>query len=330
MRGFKALAVVLGMLAAGGAQAQPVIINQAGPSLTASSVYLANRMGFFAKQGLDVRFVSTGSGMKSIVPLVSGAAQFCACIVFHPFQASHAGAADTKLIAGITTGFGTKIVLRTEVADRLGLRADTPLAERVAMLRGLKIGVTELSASTDQALRIVMEAQGLNPARDAQIIAMGGLPNLLPAIQNARIDAISGSPPVPETLIREGTARLLVDPIREKIGLLDTALFMALTADKAYLASHRDIAEKVVKAIVEGQRFLHENKDQARKILKEQEFPNMPLEAFDAAFDAQYPSYLASPVMPRANVEAAITLAGKFLPGFKGTYDSLVDSSFLP
>lgn len=325
------VAGVLGLILGAGTPAgaaERIVINQAGPSLTASSIYLAQDLGFFAKQGLDVSFVSTGSGMKSIVPLVSGAAQFCACIVFHPLQANHSGAADTRMIAGITTGFGTKIVLRTEVAKRLGLKPDTPIAERVAMLKGLKLGVTELSASTDQALRVVMRTGGLNPERDATIVSLGGLPNLLPAMQNGQVDGVSGSPPVPEQLIREGAAVLLVDPVHEKVGLLDAALFMAVAADKTYLAAHRDVAERVVAAIVEGQAFLHDQKDKSRLVLKEKRFPGMPQDAFDAAFDAQYPSYLATPAMSRESVDAAIKLAAQFLPGFKGTYETLVDTSF--
>jgi hypothetical protein len=120
MKRFGAAMLGLGLLAASGsARAEQIVINQAGHSLTASSIYLAQDLGFFAKQGLDVQFISTGSGMKSIVPLVSGSAQFCACIVFHPLQANHAGAADTRMIAGITSGFATKIVLHKDVAERL-------------------------------------------------------------------------------------------------------------------------------------------------------------------------------------------------------------------
>jgi NitT/TauT family transport system substrate-binding protein len=329
MKRFGAAVLGLGLVAASGAaRAEQIVMNQAGHSLTASSIYLAQDLGFFAKQGLDVQFINTGSGMKSIVPLVSGSAQFCACIVFHPLQANHAGAADTRMIAGITSGFATKIVLHKDVAERLHLVPDMSLKDRVALLRGLKIGVTELSASTDQALRVVMMTYGLNPERDATIVSLGGLPNLLPALQNHQVDAVSGSPPVPEQLIQEGTAALLVDPIREHVGLLDKALFMAIAADKPYLASHRDVAERVVRAIVEGQSFLHEQKEKAKQVLKEKEFPNMPQAAFDAAFDAQYPSYLATPVMSRESVDAVIKITAQFLPGFKGTYETLVDPSF--
>jgi NitT/TauT family transport system substrate-binding protein len=328
MKRFATAMLGLGLLAASGAaRAEQIVINQAGHSLTASSIYLAQDLGFFAKQGLDVQFITTGSGMKSIVPLVSGSAQFCACIVFHPLQANHAGAADTRMIAGITTGFATKIVLHKDVAARLHLVADMPLKDRVALLRGLKIGVTELSASTDQALRVVMMAYGLNPERDATIVSLGGLPNLLPALQNHQVDAVSGSPPVPEQL-QEGTAVLLVDPIHEHVGLLDKALFMAIAADKPYLASHRDVAERVVRAVAEGQSFLHEQKEKARQVLKEKEFPNMPQAGFDAAFDAQYPSYLATPVISRESVDAEVKITAQFLPGFKGTYETLVDPSF--
>ena len=322
-----ALALLAGLGLSAPASAQKIIINQAGQSTTAASIYLAKHMGFFERNGLDVAFFTTGSGIKSIAPLVTGAAQFCACIVNHPMQANHSGAAETRMIAGITAGYPTKIVLRKDIAARLHLTPETPLADRVRMLKGLKIGVTELGASTDLAMRLAMIAYGMNPERDAVIIALGGLPAMLPAMANNQVEAISGSPPAPEHLMSEGVADLLVDPTKERISGLDVALFMALAAEQGYLKKNHDVAIRVVRSIAEAQAYLRDHKEEARKVVKEKEFSKMPQDAFDIAYDYQYSMYQKTPEISRESANAAIKIAEVFIPGFKGTYETEIDPS---
>ena len=321
--------LLLGLLAllagAGAARAQKITINQSGQTTTASSIYLASHLGFFKRQGLEVKFVVTGSGIKSIAPLVTGDTQFCACIVTHPMQANHSGAAETRLIAGITAGYPTKIVMRKQVADRLGLKPELPLADRVRMLKGLKIGISELGASTDQALRLAMVAYGLNPERDAIIIPLSTLQATMPALSNGQVDAASLSPPGPEQFVQEGIATLLFDPVGEHVAGLDVALFMGLTAEAGYLAKNRDVAVRVVRAIAEGQVYLQANREASAKLVKEKEFPNMPQEAFDIAFNGQFPTYQKTPDISRESIAAAIKAADLLIPNFKGTYETLVD-----
>jgi NitT/TauT family transport system substrate-binding protein len=307
---------------------EKLVINQSGQTTTASSVYLAKHLGFFEKEGLDVTFVVTGSGIKSIAPLVNGATQFCACIVSHPMQANSSGAAETRLIASITAGFPTKVALRKDHAERLGLKPDMPLADRMRMLKGMKVGVTELGASTDQALREAMKVAGMNPERDAVIIALGGVPNQVAALENNQVDAISASPPAPERVIKDGAALLLADPMGEHVGNLDVALFMALAAEKSYLDKHRDIALRVVRAVYEGQKYLQDHRAESAKVVKEKEFPNMQQEAFDIAFDGQFPTFSKTPELTRQSVDAVIKLNAPTLPGPAGTYETLVDPSY--
>jgi len=62
-------------------------------------------------------------------------------------------------------------------------------------------------------------------------------------------------------------------------------------------------------------------------VVKEKEFSNMPQAAFDTAFDGPFPTYQPNPEHSPASIDAAIRIGAVFIPGFSGTYETLVDPS---
>jgi len=295
------------------AQAAPqkIVVNQSAPSLSAAAVYLARDTGLFAKEGLDVDFVATGSGLKSIVPLINGDSQFCACIFSHPIDAMKVNAGDVKVIATLITGYNHKIVLGKEQAQKAGVTPDSPLEARVKALKAQKIGITEPNASTDQVVRLLMKDAGLDASKDSTLIALGAQ-NLPPAIQNHQIDAFVMTPPVPERAIAAGDAIPIVDLGKDKIPLLRDSLYMAIAVDPNFLAKNRDLAVKFVRAIAKAQVLLAEHPDQARKILKEKQFASMDQPTFDASFDGNIAFYAHKPEVSLAGVQTALDLAKRF------------------
>jgi hypothetical protein len=96
--------------------------------------------------------------------------------------------------------------------------------------------------------------------RDGTIIPLEHLANILPALHNQQVDALSSRPPLPEQL-KDGTAALLADPVAKHVGRINKPSFMALAVDKDYLATHRDLAHRVVHAITAAQRVLGVDKE---------------------------------------------------------------------
>lgn len=75
-----------------------------------------------------------------------------------------------------------------------------------------------------------MQDVGLDPARDAALIALGSS-NLPPAIANRQIDAYTMTPPIPERAVGAGDAAVLVDLSKDKVHLLRDSLYMTVSAD---------------------------------------------------------------------------------------------------
>ena len=303
--------VSAGCAAAPALAADKIVVNQSAQSLSAAAIYIAEAKGFFEEQDLDVEFVATGSGIKSIVPLLNGQSQFCACIFSHQLDAVNAGAGEVKVIGTLMSGYAHQIVIGKDFAEEVGFDEEMSLEEKMQLLKGQNVGITSPNSSTDQVMRFLMEMAGMNPDRDATLIALGA-ENLPAALANHQISAFIMTPPVPERSIMAGDAIPLVQLTEMDAPPLTTSIFMTIATSADYLEDNRDVAVRLLKAVAAAETFLAENPDEARKILKEAQFNRMDQETFDIAFEGNQPLYAKSPEVTMESVEAGFELARKF------------------
>lgn len=70
-----------------------------------------------------------------------------------------------------------------------------PAISSVADLKGKRVGVTRFGASTDFAIRTLLEKHGLKPITDVPIVQIGGMPEIAAALSNGAIAAAPMSYP---------------------------------------------------------------------------------------------------------------------------------------
>lgn len=300
-----------------------IVINQSAHSLSAAAMYVADRAGYFKKRDIDVEFVETGSGLKSITPLIKGSTQFCACIFSHPLEAQAAGTGEFGVVATLQQGYNHKIVVSKEVANEKGITVESPLDQRLKILRDLRVGITEVGASTDLVSRMAMDQAGLDPDKDAKIVAMGKPETMPSALARGRIDAYTMTPPVPEQAIHAGDAIVLADLTKDDISGISGAFYMGLTASKQYLKENKEAAVKVYQAVAEAETYLRENRAEAKKLLRK-EFADLDKESFEASFETLKVLYPKTPKLDRDSIEAAIELSGE---EDKVSFDDITDVS---
>jgi len=79
------------------------------------------------------------------------------------------------------------------------VRSDLPVREgHVEDLKGLKIGVTSLGATTDIYLRYLLKNKGIDPDKDVTILATGVGAAMIAALQAGTIDAFVVAAPAPQ------------------------------------------------------------------------------------------------------------------------------------
>jgi len=290
-----------------------ITINESGHTLSDAPLYLARDLGFFKAEGLDVNIVATGGSAKSVAPLIGGSSQVCSCIFTHPLNAVVAGAGDLKVFGAVMSGYNHQVVIRPEIAKKLGVTGASPLKDRIAALKGLKIGITQVGASTDQVIRLILEAGGMDPSKDVTLVTLGNTPNLPPALAQKRVDAFILVPPVPQQSVSSGDGIILVDVRDDDIGGgLQTAFYEGLTARADYIAKNRPTVLKIYRAVAKAEAYLANNWDAAMKVIHEKEFPELTDAAMADAASGVKGLFPANPALDQKGIESALKLANKF------------------
>jgi NitT/TauT family transport system substrate-binding protein len=315
--------------ASGGARTHLTVNAASLASISNLLLLVAADGGILAKHGLDVDLQQVG-GTQTIIPVIKGDAEVCQCDLTQTLGAVQTGTADVRFVAGTTVGYGTKIVLRKDIADKAGITSASSVKDRIAALKGLKIGITGVGSGTDQVTRIVLEQGGMNPDKDVEIVAIGDANNLPTALAGKKIDAFTMTQPVPQQAIVSGDAVMLVDPAAGDVPSLGTSLQNGVVFTTDYIGKHRDIVQSFADAMVEADQTLQQNKEQMRTLIKGKRFGQMAQSTFDVAFDGQVALTPKSPKLEAPSVQAGIDLLKHFSnKPVTVTPDQLADYSFV-
>ncbi len=331
---FVAVVAVLALAVAGfggSAAAQTKItIAQSSQSLTFVPIYIAQNKGYFKDEGLDVNLVLAGGGPKALTALISGSAQFAASVLSDAIIAHRKGRKDVREIAALANGYTIPLVLRKDVATKRGITPQSPLKDKVAAMKGLKMGVTTPGAGTDLLVRYLMLSHGFQPDRDLQIVPVGGVDTMRAALEAGRIDGCSCLIPIDIVSVRNGLAIPFVDPTKDVPGLRGVH-FGTVHASKAYNDAHPKVAEAFARAIVRATHLLATDPNGAREATRPY-FAALDADTYKAAWDSVYPIMPRDPELTPDGVQKELDFEKLVLPAeesFAVPFAELVDNSWV-
>jgi NitT/TauT family transport system substrate-binding protein len=161
---------------------------------------IAESLGYFKAEGLDVTIVDFAGGSKALQAVVGGSADVVSGAFEHTLIMQPKG---IRLRAFALQGRAPQIVL--------GINPKTmPAFKSVADLKGKKIGVTAPGSSTNVLANFVLAKAGLKPS-DVSIIGVGAGAGAVAAMRSGQIDAISNLDPVITLLQRSGDLKIVSD-----------------------------------------------------------------------------------------------------------------------
>jgi NitT/TauT family transport system substrate-binding protein len=293
-RGLAASAVLALLAAATVASAQPRHkVTQAGfRVLYMAPAFIALEKGFFAQEGVDFTFTELDSGALGAAAVISGNAQVSDLDPLGVARLQQEGKA-VVLFYNLVGRVTLDLIVRAPVAQRLGLTAGTPLAARYAALKGLTFGITRPGAPTDVFARYFLVRAGLNPDRDATLVQVGGVPALAAAFKSERIDAFLLSPPLPQSLEREGAGRIVIRNTAGEVPELRDTTYTAMFTTVEYARRNGAALQAYGRALRRATEWLQANKPEALRILGEKYFRETPPESLAISLDAILPAVSA-------------------------------------
>jgi len=161
---------------------------------------LAEQLGYFKAEGLDVEISDFSAGARALQAVVSGAADVVSAAYEHTITLQGQG---RQFQAFVLQGRAPQIALGVSAKSLSHYKA-------VADLKGRKIGVTAPGSSTDMVAKLVLARAGLQAA-DVSVIGVGSSVGALSALRSGQIDAICNVDPVMTMLEQKGDVRVVVD-----------------------------------------------------------------------------------------------------------------------
>lgn len=265
-----------GPAAGGGAASGKATLIHASkdPLVLWAVTYLAEDQGFYKEEGLTVDRVVLGGGPAAMAALLSGAGQANLSAPGELLAAVGKGQKLKTLLAH-TNSMPSLLVVSREFAAKVGVTAESSLADRraaIGKVKGGRFGITAPGSQTDGFTRLALKQAGLDPVTDARIVPLQTAANTLAALANGQIDGFVGVPPSAEKAVTELQAvPLLLNQAGEITGG-ERLQGMTMQARAQDVEANPDLYRALVRADVRAMRALVEDPAAAGTLLRRTRF----------------------------------------------------------
>ena len=238
-------AVVLILAAPVGAQEKVRFpIGESSKTLSYGPLWVAAKMGFFDKEGLDVPIVTMRGSPLTIQALTADSIYVANATVDTLISAYEKGA-DITMIGGLINGLGLSMIGGKQY-------------KTYADLRGTTIGSQTLTSGTGFALRLVMKVHGLEYPRDYQLLNIGSAPDRFRALASGQIS--SAPVGVPLDLVAKQQGFNIIGYFADD---QPNFQFNVYIVKRSWAEKNRPLMVRFMKAMVATMRWMADNHDGA-------------------------------------------------------------------
>lgn len=234
-----------GRVAPAATTSRVVHVGLGNASASNAGIYVADGLGFFAEQGLEINYVDFGSASEVMPALARGDLEIGDVGINPALFNAVARHVGIKLVAdkgSMPPGFGfTSFVAASSLADQIRSPSD---------LKGRKLAMTPpgLGTSNGFALSKYLAQANLSP-NDIDIVPIA-FPEQIAALANHSVDAAIMAEPFATRAVQNGVGVRVatldkIDPYEQVAGLVYS---------DAFIANHRDLGIAWMTAYVKGVR----------------------------------------------------------------------------
>ncbi len=209
---------------------------------------VAEQLGYFKAEGLEVTIVDFAGGSRALQAVVGGSADVVSGAFEHTVNMQFKG---QHMRAFVLQGAAPQIVLGINPKTMAGFKT-------LADLKGKKVGVTAPGSSTNVMLNFVLAKAGLKPS-DVSVIGVGAGNGAVAAMRAGQIDAISNLDPVITLLQRSGDLKIVSDTRvlaeSEKVfgGPMPAGCLYAM---QTFIDKHPAVTQALTNAIVRADKWI--------------------------------------------------------------------------
>jgi NitT/TauT family transport system substrate-binding protein len=270
---------------------------------------LAESLGYFKEQGLEVELLNEGSGVDAENELLAGSVQGVVGFYDHCVDLQTKG----KYIQSI-------VQLSQAPGEVELVSTKHPEIKSMADVKGKNLGVTGLGSSTNFITKFLAVKAGV-PLSAFTSVPVGAGTTFIQAMQQDKIQGGMTTEPTISYLLNKGDAKVLID-LRTveatRVALGGTYPAASLYMDTAWVNSHKEVTQKLANAFVKTLKYI--NTHSAAEITEK-----MP-KSFYIGDKASYVKALADGkgmftsdgLMPADGPKTVLAVLAAFSPNVKG------------
>jgi len=230
-------------------QTQTLTTFYTAPVVSMAPMWIAKELGFFKKQGLDVRVVFIPSGPTGTTAILAGEADVGILGGFAPIRAIVGGAKGLAIIGETKNAIVAAIVGKKEIGN-------------VNDLKGKRLGIDRIGSNPDMFTQAALARFQMDPLRDLQYIQMGNIGQGIPALKSGAIDALTASPP--DDLVAQKLGfHVILDITAMKIPFAATVLVSA----RSTIARKQPELMRFMHAYAEAVHYFITNREGASQVI---------------------------------------------------------------
>lgn len=270
---------------------------------------LAEGLGYFKAEGLDVELLNETSGVDAENEMLAGAVQGVVGFYDHCVDLQTKG----KYIESV--------VQFSQAPGEVELvSSQHPEVKSMADLRGKSLGVTGLGSSTNFLTQYLMVKAGV-PLGEFTNIPVGAGTTFIAAMQQDKIQAGMTTEPTISRLLKTGEARVLIDmrsPEKTKQALGGAYPAAALYMSTNWVEKNKPTVQKLTNAFVKTLKFIntHSAAEIAEKMPKD--FYAGDKDGYIKALADGKVMFTADGVMPAGGPETVLSVLAAFSKNVKG------------
>ncbi len=226
-------------------------IGESSKTLSYGPLWVAAKMGFFEREGLDVPIV-TMRGSPLILQALTADSIYIGNATTDSIIGANEKGAELAMIGGLINGLGLSMV---------GGKAYKTYSD----LRGTTIGTQTLTSGTGFALRLVLKAHGLEYPRDYNLLNIGGASDRYVALTSGQISSAPVGVPLEITAKQQGFN--IIGYFADDV---PNYQFNVYTVKRSWAEKNRPQVVRFMKAMALATRWLMENKEAACNYLSKE------------------------------------------------------------
>ncbi len=216
--------------------------------------------GFFDKVGVKV--VSNASNRGTNIAALAGSG--VDLVLGDPGEAFNARSQNLAIRSIVQTvgKYASHVVLKQDLMARANVTEASPVAQKIAVLRGLRLGTTGPGAAPDGLFRWLALQGGMDPNKDMRLVPIqGGGPGMVAGLQQNVIDGFCLPSPSADIAVSKAGCAYLFDNAVNPPPQLNHYCYIIASASERTIATKRDALVRYATGIALALRSVKQEPD---------------------------------------------------------------------